>query len=358
MRIISIFNLHPGMKLGRHIYGPNGEVLLRDQTELTGGYIRKLSSLGYTRLYIDDELSSDIETVQIVDDRLKRETVYEVKSLYDEIAGNPQHLRVNWNHLEAQLSDILDQMLEQDTLIYNMMDLKTFDNFTFSHCVSVAFLAIATGLELGMTRTELHSLAMGALMHDVGKMFIPFEIINKPEQLSEAEYAQMTQHPKLGYDYLKSTKHFPALACEAVYEHHERMDGVGYPRGLKDEEISEFGKLYAICDSFDAITSDRPYRKAWSPNEAMEYVMGNGNVRFDPDIAASFLKRIVPYPVGTIIKLSNNCTAIVVADNREVIARPVVRIFKEEDRRVRPYIVDLASQREYFNVTISGALDI
>ncbi len=355
MRVISIHSAKPGMQLGKNIFGPNGEILLRQETILTLGFIEKLRGLGYMRIYIEDAVSEGIDCAEFVDERLKNETVQEVKSLYNDIAAKPKS-KLSWANLDAQINAILDQMLNENRLVFNMVDLKSFDNYTFSHCVNVAFLAIAMGIERRMPRETLFELAIGAMMHDIGKIFVPIEIVNKPGALSDEEFDCMKTHSQRGYEYLLESDKITAQARGGVLMHHERVDGRGYPDGIDGNEISEFGKLYAVCDVFDAITSDRPYRKAWDASEAIEYIMANGGIRFDTGMVESFLKRVVPYPVGTIIKLSNGCTAIVIEDNPEVVSRPRVRIFQENSAIVEPYEISLGSDRRYLNVTITETL--
>ncbi len=197
-------------------------------------------------------------------------------------------------------------------MLVNMIDLKVFDDYTYSHSVNVAVLSIIIGVTMGLGRKELTKLGLGALLHDIGKVFIDKDIVNKPGKLTDEEFSSMKMHSKLGYDYVRDRFQLPVKSYVAVLDHHERYDGSGYPNSKKGDEISDFGKMIALADVYDALTSERPYRKALPPSEAMEYIMGNSQVHFDPELVKVFSRKVAPYPVGTLVKLSNGMTGLVV----------------------------------------------
>jgi HD-GYP domain-containing protein (c-di-GMP phosphodiesterase class II) len=356
--MISINKLQPGMVLAKSVLSIDKAVLLRENITLTERYIQRLRELGFQRCYISDDISEGIEAPKHISDQVRCDTVLSIKILYQEALDRGKHSSVVWGNIEKLVNNILDEMISDNDLVCDMHDLETFDNYTFSHSVGVAFLAVSTGIRIGLKREELSQLATGALMHDIGKMFVPIEMVNKPSALTDEEYECMKEHSLNGYTYLKDTSVVCDKACRGVLTHHERMDGLGYPNGIEGNDIDLYGKIYAICDVYDAITSDRSYRKAWSSNEAIEYIMANGGIRFDPDIVDIFLKNIIPYPIGTIIALSNGYKAIVVGDNRDAVHRPIVRIFEENNNFVAPYIIALGRDKEFFNVTIVDTVDM
>lgn len=358
MRVIPIVCLQEGMSLGRNIYGPNGEIFLKRNTTLTRRYIKRLMSLGYNGIYIEDKISEGIESHEIIDAKLRNDTVQKVKKLYSHSAEGTKTDKIEWDAMSGLLNYILDEMLSKNDLVYNMVDLKTFDDYTFHHSVNVAILATATGIQLELKRSDIYDLCMAAVMHDVGKIYLPKEILNKPGKLTDEEFAEVKLHPVRGYDYLRETHYISYDACKGVLMHHERHDGLGYPSGSRGDEINKIGKILAICDVYDALTSDRPYRKAWSPSEAIEYLMGNSSVRFNPDVTDAFLKKIVPYPVGTIVKLSDDKTGIVTKNFIEMKLRPIVRIFREHDEEVEPYEINLSLDKDYLNVTIEKTISM
>lgn len=358
MRMISIDKLQPGMVLAKSVLSIDKAILLRKNITLTQRYIQRLKALGFQRCYIEDELSEGVEPPKHLSDQVRYDTVSTIKTMYQEAFEQGKNSSVIWGNIERLVNQLLDEMLSDDDLISGMSDLQTYDDYTFSHCVGVAFLAVSTGIRIGLKRNDLYDLATGALMHDIGKMFTPIEIINKPGKLTDQEYKAIQDHPLNGYLFLKDTSELSNKACQGVLTHHERIDGLGYPNGIKGEEINLYGKIYAICDVYDAITSDRSYRKAWSTNEAIEYIMANGNIRFDADLVDIFLKNIIPYPIGTIVALSNGFKAIVVGDNRDAVHRPIIRVFEEKNQFVPPYVIALGRDKEFFNVTIVDTVDM
>lgn len=358
MRMVSIDSVVPGSILGKPIWGAKHQILLKKDTILTSRYIRRLKKLGIYKCYIKDEISDGILLPERLDDKLRLEAVETVSDLYDEVLKNHQVPVSIWKGVGGLINRVLDEMLGEDELVCDMMDLKTYDNYTFSHCVNVALLSTVTGIGMGLERETLYHLSVGALLHDVGKMFIPIGIVNKDRALTQEEYELMKTHSQKGYDYLIKTNQIDENACQGVLQHHERVDGLGYPNGCLGRNINWFAKIYAICDVYDAITSDRPYRKAWSVNEGLEYIMANGNIRFDMRFIKYFLNNIVPYPVGTIVKLSNGFKAIVVKNNKQVVHRPTIRIFEENHQSVPPYMIELGSDKAFFNVTIVGTVEM
>jgi HD-GYP domain-containing protein (c-di-GMP phosphodiesterase class II) len=350
--MISLDNVKPGAILGKAIWGDEGYVLLKEDAVLTSRYIQRLKKIGIAKCYIKDEISEGIVLPKRLDDKLRIEAIEIVSGLYNGVLENRHTPVKTWKRIEQLIDNILDEMLGEDELVCDMMDLKTYDNYTFSHCVNVALLSTVTGTAMGLDRTMLYHLAVGGLMHDVGKMFIPIELVNKDQSLTSEEFELMKTHPEKGYQYLLDAGQTNENACEGVLHHHERVDGLGYPNGIYGRSINRFGKIYAICDVYDAITSDRPYRKAWNVNEGLEYIMANGNIRFDALVVKDFLNNIMPYPVGTIVKLSNGFKAIIIKNNKKIVNRPTIRIFEEGGQMVKPYIVYLMSDRDFLNVTI------
>jgi len=197
-------------------------------------------------------------------------------------------------------------------------------------------------------------LGMAALMHDVGKIFIPKEIINKRSKLTKEEFELIKKHPIKGYKMLKNSNSFPYHSCIGILHHHERFNGTGYPTGLSGEEISLLGRIITVSDVYDALTSDRPYRKALFPSEAVEYIMGGCGTLFDPKISNAFVKIIAPYPVGVSVKLSNNKSGIVVKNYPDFCLRPVVKILFHGNTPVEPYFIDLKNDSNARDIVIIG----
>ncbi len=249
---------------------------------------------------------------------------------------------------------IIDEISTDKNAMINMVDLKVFDDYTYYHCVNVAALSIMVGVSAGMNRTGLYKLGMGALLHDLGKLYIPKEILNKLGPLTYDEYETIKKHSRYGSDYLKRQNEIPLESVIAVLTHHERYDGKGYPLELPANKQTLEGKIIAICDNYDAMTSDRPYRNAFSPSEAMEHIMGNAGIMFDPKVLAIFMKKIVPYPVGSVVNLSNGKKGIVIENYPNSYVRPRIKLIPEKIETDGNIIYDLCNDPTLLNVTVIG----
>jgi HD-GYP domain-containing protein (c-di-GMP phosphodiesterase class II) len=195
------------------------------------------------------------------------------------------------------------------------------------------------------------------MLHDIGKVFIPKEILNKPGRLSDEEFEAIKSHSVKGHEYLKKFFDMPASSSSGVLQHHERFNGSGYPAGIKGNKITPFGKIIAIADVYDALTSKRAYRDAIDPSEAIEYIMGGCGSLFDPALVDIFLKKIAPYPIGTCVSLSNGMTGLVSENYSDCCLRPKVKIIKHGNIEVEPYFIDLKSDMSTLNITVTGIAD-
>jgi HD-GYP domain-containing protein (c-di-GMP phosphodiesterase class II) len=200
-----------------------------------------------------------------------------------------------------------------------------------------------------MKRNDLYKLALGGVLHDIGKVFITKEILEKPGALTKEEMKVIREHSLNGSRYLREKWDIPPEAHYPVLTHHERFDGSGYPSGIREDKIPVFGKIAAVTDVYDALTSNRPYRKAMLPSEAVEHVMGGSGNMFDPEVVDVFLKVISPYPVGTCVLLSNGMKGVVVQTQSKCGTRPKVKIKTEGNSQV---YFDLYNDKSLFNITI------
>ena len=354
MRYVPINCIRAGMVIARKLLGNNGQLFLNEGIAIQESYINGIRKLGYAGVYIDDELSSDIEIIEIINEDLRNKSVQTIKNTFVSIENGNHSIDTNINALSDIINSIVDSVLENKDTIVNMLDLKTFDDYTYLHSVNVTLLTLIIGAAFKLNKNDLYKLGLSAILHDIGKIFIPKSILNKPGRLTDEEFAIIQTHSTQGYQYLKKDYDIPMASYLGVLQHHERYDGSGYPLKIEGKKIHLFGRIIAITDVYDALTSNRPYRKAMLPSEAFEYILANGNLHFDPALVASFTEKIAAYPVGTIIQLSNGNSGIVMKNYTNSFVRPVVRIFRHGDRQVTPYIVDLRDNMDYLNVTIVG----
>lgn len=357
MRYVPISCIREGMVVGRKLLGKNGEMLLNSGATLRYAYVEKIKELGYGGLYIEDDLSRDIEIIEIISEDLRYKALKTIKGAFIGMEKKSGSFEDYLGSISVIVGDIVDGVVENKDTMVNMLDLKTFDDYTFLHSTNVAVLSLILGVALDFNKIELQRLGLSAILHDIGKVFIPKNILNKPDKLTEDEFKIMQTHSGRGYEYLKINYDFPMSSYLGVLQHHEKYNGTGYPLKLEGEQIHLYGRIISIADVYDALTSTRPYRKAMVPSEAIEYVMANGGSHFDPSFVEYFTKKIAPYPVGVTIKLSNNTSGIVMENYSDSSLRPKIKIIKKGNSYVSPYVINLRNDPETRNVTIIGMDD-
>lgn len=220
-------------------------------------------------------------------------------------------------------SDLMKAIFENHSLAIDISALKTSDEYTFKHSVDVATLAMIIAKKLGMSSREVYDIGIAGLLHDMGKAQIPNEILNKPGRLTDDEFQVMKSHSRLGYNILKKRNEFPPMIPLAVLQHHEKMNGTGYPLKCKADKIVPFAKILSVADVYDALVTERPYKKAFSQRTAVEMIMSMTD-QLDIESMRSFLDTVILYPVDSNVRLSNGETARVVENKPGVVLRPTV----------------------------------
>lgn len=354
MRYVPVSCLREGMNVAKNLYDKNGQLLIKWGTVLKDVYIVRIKDLGYQGVYIDDDISKDLIIESAISDQLRIKAVQSIKdgftqkSIYVKDGSTCFHMH---NILDV-VEEIVNEILTSNVSMINLIDLKSFDEYTYFHSVNVCILAIMVGLGLGYDRHRLTKLGLGAILHDIGKVFIDKEVLNKNGKLTDDEFTIMKNHPMLGYNYLKNIYNILPTVYRCVLDHHERYDGSGYPYQLIGDSISEFGRVVCICDVYDALVSNRPYRKAILPSEAIEYIMGNSGAIFDPSLVEIFIRKVAPYPVGTLVKLCNGYQAIVIDNYEECCLRPKIRVIYNESGEMMNEEWDLSRDQRFTNITI------
>lgn len=355
MRFIPTFCLRDGLILGKNLYNDSGALLLKKGFEIKGSYIEKIFELGFQGLYIDDYISRDIEIQNVISDELRLKSVSKIKNMFINIENN----RPNDNNIKEignTVEDMVDELLGNRDLMVNMIDIKSFDDYTFFHSVNVAALSIIMGIALNLNKNELYKLGMGALLHDIGKVFIDKDLLNKEGKLTAKEFEIMKSHSLKGYRYMKNNYDIPIKSYIAALDHHEKYDGTGYPNNKAGKDISLFGRIIAIADVYDALTSDRPYRKACLPSDVIEYIMGGSDTHFDFELVNIFIQKVAPYPVGTCVKLNNGLVGIVVENFPDSCTRPKLKLLNKT-RNEYTYI-NLSDNIKNKNLTIIDIVNI
>jgi putative nucleotidyltransferase with HDIG domain len=270
------------------------------------------------------------------------------KAAHHTVSGILEDARLG-NALDTQgakkvVTTCVESLLRNPSALMWMAKIKHVDQYTMEHCLNVCILAIAFGRHLRLEEEELVKLGAGGMLHDVGKMQIPDEILNKPAKLSEEEFAEMKKHPELGRNLLMKSEGSMSYAVDVALNHHEQMDGQGYPRGLFAKELSQYSRIIAIVDAFDAMTSDRCYDAARSTLDALKEIYRHRGKHFDEELALEFIQLMGPYPPGTIVELNNGHVGIVLSSVEKKRHLPKVRVLLDKEKNsMQEEIVDLLS---------------
>ncbi|MBM7661440.1 HD-GYP domain-containing protein (c-di-GMP phosphodiesterase class II) [Bacillus mesophilus] len=362
MRLVSTKYLKPGMILDKAVFNEKGNILINQGIPLTSGMIRRLQELGITFLYIADRRTKDIKSKNTVSDKIHNKSIKSIENTFKQIkSGKPiEHayiLEKSTKEFKGVIHSVLSELKGSKELLSLLSEVMIYDHYIFSHSFNVTLYSLKIGMELKLKEKQLEALGLGALLHDVGKMMIPADILSKPGRLTEDEFQEMKKHSFYGYELIKNIPTISLTAAHCALLHHERLDGSGYPRGVKGPDIHLFGKILAVADVFDAVTSNRSYRPAMLPHEGLEILYAGAGKLFDVEIINAFRRAIVVYPEGLTVTLHDGRTGVVARQNTGYCDRPVIRILEEENVIVDSYEVDLTKELDLMIVKCSLVSD-
>jgi len=328
MKRVYTEELQAGMTVARAVMSSEGRHFINQDTELTANLIQKLQDLGIASVFIKDNLT-DVEADDIVSNKVMAAASTTLKNSLNAFSHGKA---LEMTALRKSVNLLIDEVVLNRNTLIQKEEIHSYDDYLLFHPINVSIYAIMTGLSLGYPESNVVDLGLGALLHDIGMITIDSSIINNPGDLNQQEMDVVKKHPITGFNILRKYHELSTTATHIAYQHHERVDGSGYPRGLRDKEIVEYAKITAVVDTFDAVISDHPYRKAYSTTDGLTVLKGLQNTYFDPEIVDAFISNIAFYPIGSLIRLNDGRIAVVTAANRFNMTRPVIEIMTDEHK--------------------------
>ncbi len=254
-----------------------------------------------------------------------------VVSMFDDVRMGKAIDAESASPLVEEISASLDR---NEGALISLVRLKASDDYTYMHSVAVCALMISLARELDLPESEVRRAGMGGLLHDIGKAMIPIEVLNKPGALTEKEFNLVKLHPEQGYALLKQGSVTDEVALDICLHHHEKIDGTGYPFKLNGSQISLFAKMGAVCDVYDAVTSNRPYKPGWEPGVSLQR-MAQWESHFDQKVFQAFVKCVGIYPVGSVVLLKSGRLALVIDQSAKNLLTPIVKVFFSTKSKIR-----------------------
>lgn len=311
MQLVRIHQLNEGMVLARDVYDNSGRVLLFEGIELKESFITRLKELDIYAIYVEnmEDLSPFDQTVKLIS---KEEAMKTTKKAVQDLTLKKS---IKAKQIKDEVVNLLHAIIKQRIVCLCISEIQSYDSYTESHSFNVAVLSILIGVKLGLPEKDLVELGMGAILHDIGKLYLQQKLLNKSEKLTNMDFNEIKRHTQYGYDMLANVDGISHEVKEVIRDHHERINGSGYPGRLKQAEIGLFSRIVMIADVFDAMTSDRIYKQGATPYEAIKVIRSMSGFLFDPEVTKAFLATVVPYPVGSVVKLSDGQIGIVTETN-------------------------------------------
>lgn len=362
MIIVNVEKLREGMQLAEDVCTTTAteyKVLLKKGSFLSSQMIDLMKEKGIRSAKIVSGGIDDVDTAENASrnsaaEHRRNERISRALTDLDEIFDCNEEIR-ELSHSAVQkvdniANDIINDIANDTSFLGNqMIALQNYDDYTYKHCLRVSMMAASVSAEMGFSKDETKEVVISGLLHDIGKSNIDHDIIIKPGKLTDEEFAEIKRHPVIGYNILKNSGEYNSNIMSGVLFHQEKYDGSGYPMGLAGEKIPLIARILTVCDVFDALTSNRPYRTPWSVSETEEYIFGSCDQHFDYEVTKAFLRAFNPYPIGTVVQLSDNRHGVVIRHNENVL-RPVVRIMGKPAGEV----LDLMNDFSLLTISVTG----
>jgi len=346
-------HISEGMIIGKNIIDGNGRVLLTTGQVLNDRYIQRIRDLYIDYIYIQDDLEIEDPAPPVRPATISKATA-SFKQCYEQCVTTG---RVNVRAVESQVDNIINDLISNSEIMYGMSEVKEYDDYTYEHSVNVCVLSLILGIDQDYSKLQLQALGIGSMLHDIGKIKIPLEVINKPSPLTYEEFIEVKKHPWRGFKIATQSNDLPRGAAQAILQHHEHINGRGYPRGINDSMIHEYGQIVAVADVFDALITDRPYRRGFSNYEAVKILQGETGTHLSKRFVDALLRHVNLYPPGTAVILSNEDLAIVTQENPADRNRPRLKLMFNAKGKAYEMdnVMDLANHKDIFVTKVLGA---
>lgn len=360
MRLVSTSDCQEGMQLAKAIFNDDGLVLINEGVQLTKKMIERLVNMGITYVYIKDSRTEDIVIPEVLTEETRRLAMETIKEQFSKLSDSGKLLHAVQDpkfikSFKKSVECIIEDLNNFQGVMSALTNMYSYDQYTFTHSLHVTIYSITLAMAKNYSEKQILEIGLGAMLHDIGKLTTPHEILTKPGKLTEEEFAIIKEHPTTGFEILRKIHEVPFVCAHCAYQHHERENGSGYPRGLKDKEIHEYAKLIGLCDVFDALTSHRSYRKAMPAHQAMEIIFAGSGTLFQKELVELFRDTISLYPVGMTVKLSDGSIGVVIALNKSLPSRPVVRLIRDQMGQATMKEINLA---EKLSLVIAGPVSV
>ncbi|MBK1693449.1 phosphodiesterase [Chromatium weissei] len=263
--------------------------------------------------------------------RIHQEAIGVVKTLMEDVRLGQQ---IDFELANPVVTKMVDSIFRNQDALLALTRIRQVGRYTFEHSVNVAVLMVSFARAMELEQALIHDIGLGALLHDIGKTLVPPEILNKPGALTDDEFVVMRGHVVHTNNILTTVSGIPQIALSVAAEHHERIDGNGYPHHKKGADISLYGQMASISDVYDALTTDRVYHKAMEPHQALRKLLEWSNQHFDSTLVQHFIRCVGIYPIGTLVRLDSGRLGVVVESNQGVPRQPVVRVIMDVKRRL------------------------
>ena len=327
MQRVSVGFLEAGMVAARNVHSAEGRLLVTKDTVLSEAMVANIQKTSLGSIYVRNPLFQDIEAEEVVTEDNRRKAVMALKSA---VTGYQKTKVLDIQPLKKVLRELVVEIIRNRDSMIHQLDMRTYQDYIYAHSVNTCVLSVLIAVNLDYPEGKLTDLALGTMLHDIGMMMLPDALLMKMGNLTPEESKQVQQHPEDGFNILRTVREIPITVAHIAYQHHERVDGKGYPRNLTADKILEFAKVAAVADTFDALVSDRPYRKGMVPHEAYEVMMALADSYVDRDILHLFLTHVAIYPVGAVVQLDNGQHGVVTKVLPRLQTRPQVRLLTDQ----------------------------